>query len=437
KGHFPLIDFTEKQFTMLRHLVAVIVGSAIAFDIQPIAFLVLLISSLPTLIVQFKFGKKWWHVRSENSPEQKRFLDLKRYFSNIFGIVETKLFQTSDKLIGWINTILVNFHLKNKAVQQRKVLLTTAGASIFFAGYLICLYLILVQHLKGRFEVGNLIFTLGVFSSAKFSIYNLFRSISGLYEEHLSVNDILEFLKIRSSAKRKSSLADLESAPEVIFDHVWFRYPSSNKWTIIDTSFKIDKHQLVALTGANGSGKSTILKLLSKIYEPTKGSIYINGTDLRDIDQEQWWSYLGIMIQDYQEYNFLVKDLISLGDTKKETDLDKVRNHARLSTADQFIERWKNTYETQIGVIFDGEELSKGQKQKLALAKVLYREAMFTILDEPTAAIDSDSTLNISGNLSEIRKGKTMIDVSHDNRLIKSCDQILQIEKGVAKVVKN
>lgn len=437
KGHSPLIDFSEQQFEMIRPLVSFVIGSVLAIGIHPLGFLILFMTSIPGLIVQFKYGAGVWNIRHEDSPEQRRFLDLKRYFTNLYGIVEIKLFQITPKLINWIKTILRNFHTKHTGLHKRRVLSTLITEVVFFAGYISCLYLVLIKYSSTRLMIGDLIFSIGVLNGTKFAIYNLFSNIIKQYEEHLSVKDILEFLMTESDIKNKRSQFELKDAPEVVFENVWFKYPASNKWILKDVSFKIDKQQMVAFTGANGSGKSTILKLLCKIYEPSSGEIFVDGIDLRNIDRDQWWAYLGVMNQEYQNYKFVISDAIAIGDIQKEIERDKIIECAKLSTANSFIEKWSTEYQTQLGVVFGGKELSRGQKQKLALAKVLYRNSFLTVLDEPTASIDMNSVQLIAKNLFEIRKNKTLIIVSHDPKMTENCDQTFHLEDGSVEVLVN
>lgn len=435
KGHSPLMDFSDQQYMMLRMLISLVVGAILAISIHPLAFVVLLLASVPGLFVQLRVGTEVWNIRYGDSPQQRRFLDLKRYFSSVFAIIETKLFQTTPKLLDWIQRILGNFYSKNKGAHKKKVLLTFLVEGVFFLGYIGCIYMVLMEYVGTTQLVGDLVFALGVFNSTKFSIYTLFANITKQYEEHLSVKDILEFLNTESTVKSGTADFELSEAPEVVFDQVWFKYPSSEKWIIKGVSFTIGKGQMVALTGANGSGKSTILKLLCKIYDPSRGKIYVDGIDLSTVDQAKWWSYLGIMTQDFQHYSFLVNEAIAIGDISTELDAVKVEKSARLSTADRFIEKWQTRYDTQLGVMFGGKELSKGQRQKMALAKVLYRDSFFTILDEPTASIDIYSTRKIAENLAEIRENKTMILVSHDPEITQKCDLIYQLSAGSVSVV--
>ncbi|MBT1695481.1 ABC transporter ATP-binding protein/permease [Fulvivirgaceae bacterium PWU4] len=432
RGIHPLIDLTRHHFTMIQSGVAFAVGAALACSVSPVAFIILIVCCIPQIIVQYKYGNGIWSIRAEDSPEQRRFLDLKRYFTTADVIIETKLYQTGPKLIEWLQDILKKFHRKHSRFERKRVALAIGAELVFFAGSSICLYLLLKLFVGQGWKLGDLVFAIGTFTAAGASIRDIFRVMNRSYEEHLSVRDILQFLNIPTPASKKqgSDSFALESAPEIVFENVWFKYQSSDRWILKGVSFKLEKNRKTALVGANGSGKSTIIKLLCKIYEPTKGKIYINGRDLSEIDTDDWWSNVATLFQDSIDYYFPTNQAIAVGNIRKPMDKAKVTTSAYLSRASEFIEKWEKKYETQLGLVFDGQAPSKGQRQKLSLAKTIYRDAYLTILDEPTTSMDVDSVKFIADNLHQTGLGKSLIVVSHDTSLIKKCDELLMIKNG-------
>lgn len=432
KGVYPLLDLTRLQYSTIRYGVSFVLGSVIAINISPLAYLLILLSAIPQLAAQYKYGKGIWHIRAEDSPEQRRFSDLKRYFSTPLVIMETKLFQTGPKLIEWLQSILRKFHSKHTRFERKKVLYATGAEIFYLIGNAVSLYLLLMIYVEGDWKLGDFVFAIGVFSGTATSIRDLFLIVTKQYEEHLSVRDILEFLDTPTydSKDYKYESLKLEESPEIVFEDVWFKYPSTEKWVLKGISFTLDKNKTAALVGANGCGKSTITKLLCKIYEPSRGKIYVNGYNLKDIEVESWRSNVAVLLQDSIDYHFPTELAIGVGDINKPLDHDLVLRSAHLSTANTFIEKWEEKYKTPLGVVFDGKAPSKGQKQKLAFAKTIYRNGFLSIFDEPTTSMDADSVSFIAKNLKEICKDKSVIIISHDITLTSHCDEVILVKDG-------
>ncbi|MGC4020635.1 MAG: ABC transporter ATP-binding protein [Cyclobacteriaceae bacterium] len=192
-------------------------------------------------------------------------------------------------------------------------------------------------------------------------------------------------------------------------------------------SFTLTPGEKVAIVGVNGSGKTTLIKLLCRIYDPTSGSILINGIDLKEINLEDWQSAIGILFQDFPVYNLTIKESIGVGRLEKQLDEEKLKRAAQFSGADEFI----SSYDQLIWKEFkDGIDLSKGQHQRLAVARMFYRLAQITILDEPTASIDAVTEEKIFSSLEKNTEGKTVILITHRFSTVKNADMILMLEHG-------
>ena len=223
--------------------------------------------------------------------------------------------------------------------------------------------------------------------------------------------------------------------PSIEFNNVSFKYPDTDNYILKNFSLTIKPGEKIAIVGINGAGKTTFVKLLCRFYDPTNGNIRINGIDLKQIDKKHWYSILGILFQDFSYYNFTAEKTISLGRMNGITDRNKILKAAKLSEAHSFIETWEDKYNQMIGKEFDGVELSKGQKQKMAIARVFYRNPNIFILDEPTASIDSEAELCIFDNINKSTNNKTVITISHRFSTVRNSDKICVIDnKTVSEI---
>ena len=286
--------------------------------------------------------------------------------------------------------------------------------------------------ISGELLVGTLVYMISTLSTMRNSVSNLLESISGQYENSLIIKDMIEFFNTKPVIVEHENpqVLNLKTPPEIIFENVSFKYKNSDKWVLKNVSLTLRSGENIGLVGNNGAGKTTLVKLLCRIYEPVEGRILINGVDLREVATKEWWSYLAVMFQDFASYDFLVEDAIAIGRPDKAKNLTKVIEASKVSQSHDFIMEWKGKYNEQLGVEFGGKEPSKGQRQKLSIAKILYREGLLLILDEPTASVDAESESKIFDSIESISNKQTALLISHDLSTISECDKIFVLDKG-------
>ncbi|MCX6719487.1 MAG: ABC transporter ATP-binding protein, partial [Candidatus Taylorbacteria bacterium] len=235
------------------------------------------------------------------------------------------------------------------------------------------------------------------------------------------------------AVRRNDSIVCADRIPEIVFEHVAFQYPFDKKGREIlqDISFKIRPGERLALVGCNAAGKTTIVRLICGIYEPTKGRILVDGVDLKEIDINSWRKQLSVLFQNYAQYNIIVREVIALGDTKCEPTDEHIAEAANQSGVDKFVADLPDGYKTQIGKDFkDGIEPSGGQNQRIALARVAYRQGKVVILDEPTASLDAFAEAEIFEELEHHSGRSTLILITHRFSTIKIADHIVVLDHG-------
>ena len=211
-----------------------------------------------------------------------------------------------------------------------------------------------------------------------------------------------------------------------------FSYPGSDKLVINDVSFTLEKGSTTVLVGLNGAGKTTIIKLLMRLYDPTSGVILLDGEDIRKYDLNQLYDIYGTIFQDFAKYAVTIEENIYYGDINKPVSLENVQMAAKQSGCSEFIESLPLGYKTPLTKLFDenGTEFSIGQWQKLSIARAFYSDSDIMILDEPTASLDALAEQQIFNQFSELTKGKTSIFVSHRLSSATVADKIIVLEHG-------
>ncbi len=432
QNFWPLLRMADSVLDTVLTVVGLCIGSVIAVHLSLKIYLIIVLSTLPRLITEIKYGRTSWSIWEKDSPEQRRFADIRSYFLGRKPITETKLLQSGEWLLGWAEKILLSFNAKNLENERSKFYRMTLSQLISVIGFTYAMYLILLEVSAGTMAVGGLLFMLGVLNNLRGSITSILVSFAKQYEQHLTVKDLVEFFETKPvmvDPPHPMSLG-LTSPPFIQFENVGFKYPHSGSWSLRNINLTLTPGSKIGLVGNNGAGKTTLVKLLCRIYDPTEGRILVNGVDLRQVKMDEWLSYVGYMSQSFFRYDFLVKEAIAIGRMNGGIDLAKVRKSAEISQASDFIESLENKYDHSIGVEFGGIEPSHGQNQKLAIAKTLYRNAFLTIFDEPTASVDAESEAKIFDSLSNLSGNITAILISHDFSTIAECDKIVVLHEG-------
>jgi ATP-binding cassette subfamily B protein len=217
----------------------------------------------------------------------------------------------------------------------------------------------------------------------------------------------------------------------VEFRNVSFCYPGNSRRVLDQINFQLHTNERLALIGENGQGKTTIVKLITRLYDPTEGQILLDGVDLREYDLDDLHREIGVIFQDFMRYEMTARENIAIGRIEAIDNLDLVKSAAEKSMADQVIGRLSGGYDQMLGRRFEqGVDLSGGEWQKVALARAYLRDAQLLILDEPTAALDARSEFEVFHRFAELTAGKMALFISHRFSTVRSADRILVLENG-------
>jgi ATP-binding cassette subfamily B protein len=302
----------------------------------------------------------------------------------------------------------------------------------YYGGFVI----LLLRSLSRPITIGDVTMYMSAYRASLGSLSTLVKTIADIYGNHLFIQDLRGIFgyesRVRLSALAQMIDKDIPLAIE--FDRVWFRYQEDGPWILSDISFRLDAGVRMALIGENGSGKTTLVKLLLRFYDPTDGRILVNGIDLRQIDLTSYYARIGVIFQQFAQYEGRIREQIGYGEIESMEDLARIQKAARISGAEPFIEELPKRYETPLGK-WELEEgtvkLSGGQWQRLALARAcMNQHAALLILDEPSAALDPEAEENFFEQLLREIQGKSIIFISHRFSTVRRADQILSLQHG-------
>src|SRR5437762_1690151 len=286
---------------------------------------------------------------------------------------------------------------------------------------------------SGFLSIGTLTFLTGAIVQASSNIQQIFSTLSSIADQALFLTDLLAFFEMQPTIQSKPR-ALMTPRPIVRgfeFKNVSFRYPGSSRLVLNRLNFHLHPNERVALIGENGQGKTTIVKLITRLYDPAEGEILLDGVDLREYDLEHLYREIGVIFQDFMRYEMTARENIAVGKIEELEDLRALQTAAKKSLADEVIARLSRHYDQMLGRRFEGGvDLSGGEWQKIALARAYLRNAQLLILDEPTAALDARSEYEVFQRFAELTTGKMALFISHRFPTVRMADRIVVLESG-------
>jgi ATP-binding cassette subfamily B protein len=372
--------------------------------------------------------------------EERRQLDYLRYVgASDASAKEIKLFGLARFLVGRYARLSSEFYEENKALSVRRTvvasLLALIGTTGYYGAYGAIIYLTITGHQSpaGPFTIGVLTFLAASFRQSRDLIQRTLLSVSQLVEQSLYLEDLFSFLEVAPRIKSASGAPPVPTPfrEGFVFENVGFRYPGSERWAVRHLSFRLATGERLALVGENGAGKTTIAKLLARLYDPSEGRITLDGRDLREYDVESLRRHVGVIFQDFFRYDFTFRENIAVGDIAQLEDAPAIHAAAERSLADSVAARLKGGYDQLLGRRFEGGvDLSGGEWQKIALARAYLRNSELLILDEPTAALDARAEYEVFQRFAELTVGRMAVLISHRFSTVRMADRILVLKDG-------
>jgi ABC-type multidrug transport system fused ATPase/permease subunit len=426
----PVQHFID-SINFIRNIVEIIIAVFILSTFNVLWVVLLFVSSLPNLFLSLNLAKEQYKVWIKNAELYRKYGHIEWMFTFKPAVMEIKSYIAENFFIGKIMGLLDLVKINSEKIFKKKFY---RNIIVNVLPYLIAFFILIkTSSLVVSGVVGVGVFTLYFITLQRMldSLNSGVSGLSGIFESTFFVKEVDSFLNMEIPEELENKTKEVSLKPNIEFRNVSFKYPLTEKLVLKNINLKINFGERLALVGENGAGKSTIVGLLLKFYEPTEGSILIDGIDLKDIDSSTWYKIISPMFQTLTNYNLTVEEFITLGEKIDYTKLEKV---SKLTDCFNMIEGFENKFKQQLGRYYsNGEELSGGQWQRLTLARALYKESAILILDEPTSSLDPKAEVEIFENLGEYEKNKTVFFVSHRFTTIRKADRIIFLENGEIK----
>ena len=407
--------------------------SAGLFWFSPWLMILLVAGVIPTFLGEAHFSTLAYSALYSRTPQRRQLDYLRLLGAGAQSAKEIKMFGLGTYLAERYRRLSDEIYNENRGLAFKRASLGSALNLISSGGYYGAYAVVLLRTLAGAISIGTFVFLTGSFARSRQYIEKILSNFNEVAEQALFLKDLLEFLKMEPAIRSKPNAV---AAPRPIrqgieFRNVSFAYPGSPRAVVRNISFRLEPREKLALIGENGAGKTTLVKLLARLYDPTSGSILLDGTDLREFDIETLRQEIGVIFQDYMRYDMLVRDNIGFGKIEAVSDQERIELAAYNSLAVDVIRRLPGGYDQMLGRRFDGGlDLSGGEWQKLALARAYMRDAQLLILDEPTATLDARAEHEAFQRFVELTRGRMSVLISHRFSTVRMANRILVLDGG-------
>jgi ATP-binding cassette, subfamily B, bacterial len=427
----PLMLVAE-NFQIIRATLTLTGYASLLLAFEPWMFAVVLAAAFPAFVSETRFSAIAFRMRNWRSPDARKLNYLEVVLANDEHVKEVKLFGIGPTLLGRYETLSQRFYEEDKKLAVRRTGWAYVLSIISTLAFYGCYALVVLAAVKQKLSLGDMTLYLVAFRQGQQSFQGILTSLGSLYEHNLYMQNLFEYLAIPTTAPLLHE-AD-PTVPEfgIRFADVGFRYPDKDKWALRHVNVFIPKGQSMALVGENGAGKTTFIKLLTGLYQPSEGRVLLDGKDVRAWPPEDLRKRVGVIFQDFNQYQFLLRENVGVGSVESMADDARIDRAVERGGAKELVAGLTLGLDTQLGRWFkDGAELSGGQWQKVALSRAFMREeADVLILDEPTAALDAEAEHAVFQRFRELSQGRTTIVISHRFPTVRMADHIIVLTGG-------
>ncbi|OIP77209.1 MAG: ABC transporter permease [Oscillatoriales cyanobacterium CG2_30_44_21] len=425
------LSLISRIFGLGQSALTLLTFSGLLLSFSTWAVIVLVVAAIPSFIAETRFSEHSFRLFKWRSPETRQSHYIETLLAREDYAKEVQLYQLGAMLLQRYRDIFDRLYVEDRNLTIQKglwgYLLGLLSTSAFYATYA----WIVMEAIAGKISLGEMTMYLIVFRQGQSTFAAALTSIGGMYEDNLYLANLYDFLD-EPIPQSQGSIIKGTDADGIRFENVSFCYPESQQPVLQNISLHLRYGEKLAIVGENGSGKTTLIKLLTRLYSPTSGRILLDGVDLNDWDVETLRRRIGVIFQNFVQYQFIVGENVGIGDVEQMDDSQRWITATEKGMAKPFIDNMPLGFQTQLGKWFKGgQELSGGQWQKIALSRAFMRsQADILVLDEPTSAMDAEAEMNIFNHFHTLTKDQMVVLISHRFSTVRMAEQIVVMGDG-------
>jgi ATP-binding cassette subfamily B protein len=418
---------------LVQNSVTLIAMAGLLITLHWIIAVILFVAVLPGIFVRIHYSNKLFQWQRQRTTTERQASYLNWILTGDIYAKEVRLFGLGDLLIERFSKLQKQLRVEKLILSQKQsmadFMAQTSATIAVFGSFAYIAY----KTVYGHITLGDMVMFFKAFQRGLNAMRDLLGGMASLYEDNLFLSNLFDFLKLRPKVKESAHPTPLPIPIQqgIVFDSVSFQYPSTTRKVLEDISLTIAPGETVALVGRNGCGKTTLAKLICRLYDPQHGSISFDGIDLKEFEIRLLRREISVLFQDFVKYYLTANENIWFGNVDQPVDEQRIQTAADQAGVDELIRQLPHGYETILGKWFDnGEELSRGEWQKIALARAFLRKSQIILLDEPASSLDPRAEYEVFQRFKDLAAGATAIFISHRLSTVKMADRIFVMEKG-------
>ena len=425
------LSLISRIFGLFQSALTLLTFSGLLLQFSVWAVAVLVLAAVPSFIAETRFSEHAFRLFRWRSPETRQQHYLETLLAREDYAKEVQLYQLGGMLLKRYQDIFARLYKEDRNLTIQKgfwgYMLGLLSTGAFYGAYA----WMVMEAIAGKISLGEMTMYLIVFRQGQSTFASALTSIGGMYEDNLYLANLYEFLE-QPIPQSQGKITTGIIHEGIRFENVSFCYPQSQQPVLDNISLHLHHGEKLAIVGENGSGKTTLIKLLTRLYTPTNGRILLDGVDLNDWDIDVLRKRIGVIFQNFVQYQFTVGENVGVGDVEHLNDNQEWEIASEKGTAKPFIDNMPQGFSTQLGKWFKGgQELSGGQWQKIALSRAFMRsQADILVLDEPTSAMDAEAEMNIFNHFRSLTKDQMVVLISHRFSTVRMADKIIVMADG-------
>jgi ATP-binding cassette subfamily B protein len=423
----------QQMGRLIQQIITTLVFSAALAWASPWLVLLLAVGVLPSFVGETHYAFLGYAKNFRQTPAKRQMDYLRQVAGSREGAKEVKLFGLSTFFTDRFKTLANQIYREDVALSRSKLIVGGLLGVLGTLGYYGAYVYVIWRTLKGAYDIGQFTFLTAAIQQASSNLQQVFSTASGIADQALFLTDLIAFFDMQPTVQSKPGALPVPTKIRVGFEfqNVSFAYPGTNRAVLKNFSLTLSPGERIALIGENGEGKTTVVKLITRLYDPTEGQILLDGVDLREYSIEDLHRQIGVIFQDFMRFEMTARENIAVGRVDQGHQQEDIVLAAQKSLADTVVTKLAGGYDQMLGRRFEGGvELSGGEWQKMALARAYLRDAQLLILDEPTAALDARSELEVFERFAELTTGKMALLISHRFSTVRMADRIVVLSRG-------